>query len=437
MEKKSPLLSPPKKNSPCVGQTVSTADGGTEIVEGIDSSQLSGMSFLKRKVFSQFCNIQYGQLTVRENGHATTFGKRNGLSGEITIHSPRCYRHLAFGGAIGAAESFIEGGWSTPDLINVIRLFARNENCLRRINHGLARLKQLYYWTTSRLHPNSRKGSRKNIAAHYDLGNDFFSLFLDSSMTYSCGIFDSPESSLLEASMQKYRVIAEGLDLSTKDRVIEIGSGWGGFAFFVAENYGCHITTTTISKKQFDYVSNKVREANLTEKITVVCKDYRDLEGTFDKLASIEMIEAVGHRFLKLFFKKCGDLLKPQGKAMIQAITVPDNDYSRYRRSTDFIQQFIFPGGCLPSVQAIKQATDETELRVVDVTNFSNDYVRTLLEWRTRFFDNLTAIKNLSFGEQFVRLWDYYLCYCAGGFAEGKIQVGHISFKKTNHTVFS
>ena len=434
MEKKAPLLSPPKNILNGAGQTIVTPNTSTEVLVDSDRRRSNSLSFLKRRVFAQFANIQHGQLIVLENGEITTFGERNGPCGEIIIHSPRCYRRLAFGGAIGAAEAFIDGDWSTPDLINVIRLFSRNEKCLRHINHGLARLKQIYYWIISRLQPNSKRGSRKNIAAHYDLGNEFFSLFLDSSMTYSCGIFDRPESSLLEASMQKYRVIADGLHLSPDDHVIEIGTGWGGFAFFVAENYGCRITTTTISAKQFDFVSSMVRQKNLTDKIKVVCKDYRDLEGTFDKLVSIEMIEAVGHQFLKTFFKKCGGLLKPHGKAMIQAITVPDKDYSRYRRSTDFIQQFVFPGGCLPSLQAIKQATEHTELKLVNTTNFSSDYFRTLSEWRGRFFDNLTAIKQLKVGEQFVRLWDYYLCYCAGGFAEGKIQVGHITFEKSPDT---
>ena len=429
------FLSPPQKMHKVVEQTVASPNTFAEALGAPDVKQSLGISLLKRSVFAQLRKIRHGQLTVRENSQVTTFGESKGPGSEITIHNPRCYRRIVFGGMIGAAESFIEGDWSTPDLVSLTRLFARNENLLRQANRGLARLKQAYYWIISQLHPNSRKSSRKNIAAHYDLGNEFFSLFLDSSMTYSCGIFDSPESSLWEASMQKYRVIADGLNLSPNDHVIEIGTGWGGFAFFAAEHYGCRVTTTTISAEQFKYVSKKVEQARLNDKIHVVCKDYRDLDGTFDKLVSIEMIEAVGHQFLKPFFKKCGDLLKPHGQATIQAITVPDKDYSQYRRSSDFIQQFIFPGGCLPSIQAIKQAAKESELQLVHVTNFSSDYFRTLSEWRIRFLENLSAIKQLRVGEQFVRLWDYYLCYCAGGFAEGKIHVGHISFEKSRNTL--
>lgn len=432
MEKKAPLLSAPENSAERVGSNVDTAASQPQAVALHDSRPSKCNSFFRRRLFAQFSNIQHGHLTLREMETIRVFGDQNGPGTEIIIHNPRCYRRLALGGAIGAAEAFIDGDWSTPDLIGVIRLFAKNEDYLRQINHGFARIKQWYYWIVSRLHPNSKKGSRKNIAAHYDLGNEFFSLFLDSSMTYSCGIFDRPESSLWEASMQKYRVIADALHLSSDDHVIEIGAGWGGFAFFAAENFGCRVTTTTISAKQFAYVNNKVRQKKLSDKINVVCKDYRDLDGTFDKLVSIEMIEAVGHRFLKTFFEKCASLLKPQGTALIQAITVPDSDYSRYRRSTDFIQQFIFPGGCLPSLGAIRQATDAGELRLVNITNFSQDYFRTLIEWRTRFHENLAAIRNLNVGEPFLRLWDYYLCYCAGGFAEGKIQVGHIAFKKSS-----
>ena len=437
MEKKAPLLSAPKSSTERVEPRAAIAASHPQALVSHDRHASKCTSFFRHHLFAQFSNIRHGQLTLRETETSSVFGDKNGPETEIIIHNPRCYRRLALGGAIGAAEAFIDGDWSTPDLIGVVRLFVKNENYLRQMNHGLARIKQWYYWIVSRLHPNSKKGSRKNIAAHYDLGNEFFSLFLDSSMTYSCGIFDRPESSLWEASMQKYRVIADSLHLSPNDHVVEIGSGWGGFAFFVAENYGCRITTTTISAKQFAYVNEKVRQKNLTGKINVVCKDYRDLEGTFDKLVSIEMIEAVGHRFLKTFFEKCASLLKPQGTALIQAITVPDTDYSRYRRSTDFIQQFIFPGGCLPSLGAIRQATEAAELRLVNATNFSQDYFRTLTEWRTRFHENLAAIRNLNVGEPFLRLWDYYLCYCAGGFAEGKIQVGHIAFKKSSGSTSS
>jgi len=428
------LLSPPKKTRVSQEQIVATQPVLAENLSEANCSRFSWTAFLRERAFAQFRHIQHGGLVIREKEHAQVFGQANRPSGEIVIHNPRCYRRLVLGGPVGAAESFIDGDWSTPDLLGLLRIFARNEHFLHPANHGFPRMKKAYYWLFSRLRRNTRKGSRRNIAAHYDLGNDFFSQFLDPSMTYSCGIFDPPESSLWEASMQKYRVIANGLNLSPSDHVIEIGTGWGGFALFAAEQYGCHITTTTISKEQYNYVTNKVKQAKLNDKITVICKDYRDLKGTFDKLVSIEMIEAVGHQFLKTFFKKCGDLLKPSGQATIQAITVPDKDYSRYRRSTDFIQHFVFPGGCLPSIQAIRRATGNTDLELVDVTDFSNDYFRTLSEWRSRFKNNLSGIKKLKLGEQFIRLWDYYLCYCAGGFAEGKIHVGHISLQKSPGT---
>jgi cyclopropane-fatty-acyl-phospholipid synthase len=277
------------------------------------------------------------------------------------------------------------------------------------------------------LRRNTSSGSRRNIAAHYDLGNEFFSLFLDETMAYSCAIFPHPQTTLFEASEAKFDRICGKLALNCQDHVLEIGSGWGGFAIYAAQKYGCRITTTTISRKQFLYAIRQVELAGLKDRVTVIEKDYRELCGSFDKLVSIEMIEAVGHQYFDTFFRVCSERLKPQGMMLLQAIVIPDQPYESYRRSVNFIQRYIFPGGCLPSIGAISHSVGRaTDFRLTHLEDITPHYAETLALWRQRFHANLDRVRGLGFSEEFIRTWDFYFCYCEGAFREraiGNVQI--------------
>jgi cyclopropane-fatty-acyl-phospholipid synthase len=278
---------------------------------------------------------------------------------------------------------------------------------------------------------NSRAGSRRNISAHYDLGNDFFALFLDETMTYSSGIFVHPHRDLAQASLEKYDRICRKLQLSPHDRVMEVGCGWGGFALHAAREYGAHITATTISREQYRFASQRVAKAGLEDRIRLVMQDYRDLEGQFDKLVSIEMVEAVGDRYLAAYFRKCCDLLRPDGLMCLQAITIPDQRFDQYRRNVDFIQRYIFPGGFLPSFAAIAQAVKlATRFQWRHVEEFGLDYAETLRCWAARFRENREQARQAGFDETFLRMWDYYFAYCGGGFAERQVNVSQMVFEK-------
>jgi cyclopropane-fatty-acyl-phospholipid synthase len=284
---------------------------------------------------------------------------------------------------------------------------------------GLARFATPLYKFFHFLRSNTEKGSRANIAAHYDLGNDFYELFLDESLTYSCGIFEQQDNTLLEASLAKYDRICKKLQLTQEDHVIEIGSGWGGFAIYAAENYGCRITTTTISKAQYGLARERVHQAGVADRVDLLLQDYRNLRGTYDKLVSIEMIEAVGHQYLDTFFRACSSLLKEDGVMLLQAITIADQVFDRHKRSVDFIKRYIFPGSCIPSIAAMcRSIARATDLRLYHLEDITPHYARTLRCWRERFFANINKIRGLGYSDTFIRLWEYYLCYCEGGFTE-------------------
>jgi cyclopropane-fatty-acyl-phospholipid synthase len=323
------------------------------------------------------------------------------------------------GGSIGAAEAYMEGLWSADDLTMVMRILALNQKAFEDMEKGLVRLTAPLYKFYHYVRKNTKAGSRKNILAHYDLGNDFYGLFLDETMTYSCGIFEQENSTLKQASEAKYDRICRKLQLTVDDRVVEIGTGWGGFAVHAARNCGVHVTTTTISDEQHQFAQKRIQTAGLEDRITLIKKDYRELDGKFDKLVSIEMIEAVGHQYLNHFFRACSRLLKDDGMMALQAITIGDQIFDRHKRSVDFIKRYIFPGSCIPSVTAISNATARaTDLRLVDLEDITPHYARTLREWRRRFFANIEKVRALGFSDTFIRMWEYYLCYCEGGFAE-------------------
>lgn len=374
--------------------------------------------------------LSVGRLTLRSDGVETNYGGGGAPPATIHVSDPHFFRALAFGGHIGAAESYVRGEWHSDDLAALTRLFAANREALDGLETGWARLSQPLLALLRVWNRNTRSGSARNIRAHYDLGNDFFQAFLDETMTYSCGVFAHEGTSMREASIEKYDRLCRKLELSQNDHVLEIGSGWGGFAIHAASRYGCRVTTTTISREQHQLATERVAEAGLAELVTVLFSDYRDLEGVYDKLVSIEMVEAVGHQYLNEYFQKCSDLLAPHGRAAIQAITVRDDWYDPKQRQVDFIKRYIFPGSFVPSVSALSAAAGRTDLRMIHLVDQAPHYAETLRRWRGEFLDNWARISALGFDEQFRRLWDFYFCYCEGGFDEAILGCHQIVWAK-------
>ncbi len=346
------------------------------------------------------------------------------------------YARILWGGSIGAGESYVEGLWSASDLTKLVRIMVLNMDLLDAIERKFGWLLRPSRMILHLLRANSRNGSKRNILAHYDLGNDMYKSFLDDTMMYSSAIYPEETSSLEEASRHKLDHICRSLKLCPEDRVIEIGSGWGGFALYAAEHYGCHVTTTTISEAQFLAAKQRIEEAGLQGKITLLKKDYRDLDGKYDKLVSIEMIEAVGHNYLPVFFEKCNSLLNPDGMMLIQAITMADQKYNQYIREFDFIQKHIFPGGCLVANNLmLKLLAEKTDMVARHIVDFGFDYARTLREWRKRFLASFSTLQKRGYDERFKRLWEFYLSYCEGGFLERSISVVHLIATKPMNRV--
>ncbi len=389
----------------------------------IEETKPSRFDELAKKIlFSLLRGLRWGKLTIIDGSARRVFGEKSDrfpLEATITVHHSRFYSSIVFGGSIGASEAFMAGQWSTDDLTTVVRIIILNQEVLKGMEKGLA-------WLTAPLHlifhlfrRNTKKGSHCNIAAHYDLGNDFYELFLDETLTYSCGIFEGEDSTLEEASMAKYARICQKLDLSPEDHVVEIGSGWGGFAIYAAKNYGCRITTTTISSAQYDLAKELIDKSGVAHKVELLLEDYRDLRGKYDKLVSIEMIEAVGHKYLDTFFRSCSKLLQQDGTMLLQAITIADQFFDRHKRSVDFIKRYIFPGSCIPSVAAMSRSLARaSDLKIFHLEDITPHYARTLRTWRQRFFANIDKVRSLGYPETFIRMWDYYLCYCEAGFTE-------------------
>lgn len=371
-------------------------------------------------LFKSLSAVTRGRVTLLDSGRCLAFGDANSdLSATVWVHHPAFYRQVAFGGTIGAGEAYMDGAWECDDLPALVRIMVRNREAQARLEGGLARPQIPVRRLLHRLNDNTRIGSRRNIAAHYDLGNDFYQLFLDPTMTYSCGIFERPDSTMEEASVAKFDRICRKLRLAPGMSLLEIGTGWGGFAIHAARNYGCRITTTTISRQQHELAEQRFRQAGLDGQITLLQQDYRDLSGQFDRLVSIEMIEAVGHRHLPAFFRVCGRRLKPDGIGLIQAITMPDHAYDAYKNTPDFISTYIFPGGCCPSLTAMSKAmAATTDLRLVHLEDLTPHYARTLRAWRSAFHSNLERVRELCYPERFIRMWEFYLCHCEGGFEE-------------------
>jgi cyclopropane-fatty-acyl-phospholipid synthase len=371
--------------------------------------------------FAMLRRVDRGSLLVAEGERGYTFGAQE-PEAAVEVRSPRAWRML-LRGSRGLAESYAQGLWDSPDLTAVIQLAARNAHRLDGVRRRLAPLLLPAQRARVLARRGTRARSRRDIAAHYDLGNELFAAMLDPTMSYSCAIFERPEMTLREASLAKFERVCCKLDVGPEDHVLEIGGGWGGFALHAAETRGCRVTTTTISCEQHDYALEQVRRRGLSERVTVLRKDYRDLRGSFDKLVSIEMIEAVGWRRLGDFFARCSRLLSPDGLMLLQAITIDDRAYEVEKASRSFANTYIFPGGCLPSLEVIARGVARhTDMRTVDLDDITPHYVETLRRWRANFLNNAHRLGALGYDERFRRLWTLYLCYCEAGFAERRIR---------------
>jgi cyclopropane-fatty-acyl-phospholipid synthase len=388
----------------------------------LSSAPLSPLQRLARHaVLSQLRGLQHGSLVIETDAEQLHFGDGK-PEYSLRVHTQAFWPQVAFGGSVGAGEAFMAGDWSTDDLTGLLRLLLRNRDVLDGMERGLARLSAPLRGLWGVMRRNTRAGSQRNIAAHYDLGNDFYRLWLDETMMYSCAVFEQPGMSLAEASTAKLERICRKLDLQPTDHLLEIGTGWGGFALHAASRYGCRVTTTTISQQQYLLARQRIAEAGLSDRVEVLLTDYRDLTGEYDKLVSIEMVEAVGAAFLDTYFRQCARLLKPQGAMLIQAITIADQRYQATLKEVDFIQKHIFPGGFLPSVTALTQAmTQASDLRGVHLEDIGPHYATTLARWRENFLHRIDAVRELGYPERFIRMWLFYLGYCEAGFIERDI----------------
>lgn len=380
----------------------------------------------KKQVINCLSKIKEGRLTIIDEGQYLYFGQAENeatINATVIIRDHSIYRDIFFNGSIGTAEAYMKGYWSSPKLVSVIQVLCKNMELVLELDAGWSALSNaLMAWSYRLLRCNNKKNSKLNIAAHYDLGNDFFSLFLDSTMMYSAAIYPNDTAPLDEASKYKLEHICQRLDLNENDHLLEIGTGWGGMAIYAAKHYRCRVTTTTISKEQYRHAVAQVKAEGLENKVIVLLDDYRDLSGQFDKLVSIEMIEAVGPEYYKSYFTMCNKLLKDDGLMLIQAITIPDQRYRLTSKRVDFIQKYIFPGGHLPCNSVLlNHLAKYTDMQVVGIEDITLDYARTLQHWHTRFTNKLHAVKKQGYDDVFVRMWDYYLCYCEGGFRERTI----------------
>ncbi|KRG81473.1 SAM-dependent methyltransferase [Stenotrophomonas acidaminiphila] len=388
--------------------------------------------FLRQRMHQQLAGFGHGQLVVEDPLGTLRIGQAgSGPAVTLRVLDPGFYRALATHGSVGAGQAYMDGLWQCSDLVGLIRLLARNRDLLDGMETGSARLGGLAMKALHALRRNTREGSRRNIAAHYDLGNAFFGLFLSPDLMYSSACWSGADDTLEAASTRKLELICRKLALGPDDHVLEIGTGWGGFALHAARHHGCRITTTTISREQHDLAAARIAEAGLGDRITLLQSDYRDLHGQYDKLVSIEMIEAVGADFQDSYFGQIGRLLKPDGLALVQAITIEDHRYAQALKSVDFIKRHVFPGCFIPSISAmLASKTRSSDLALIALEDFGLSYARTLQAWRERFLAQLPAVRAQGFDERFIRLWEFYLAYCEGGFRERSIGVAHLLLAK-------
>ena len=394
---------------------------------------LSWFERLCRKFALDFISqLKHGDITVVEGSQRLRFGEEHAeLKTVITVVDPAFYQKLVMSGSVGGGEAYIYGWWRCDNLTALVRIFALNLTALDKLDSAITRLGRPLLKLLNWRNRNSKTQAKKNIAAHYDLGNDMYRLFLDDSMMYSSAVYPEASADLASAQQHKLQLICQRLQLKATDHLLEIGTGWGSMAIYAAQHYGCSVTTTTISQQQYDYAKARIEALGLQDKITLLLNDYRDLEGEYDKLVSIEMIEAVGEDYLDIYFAKCASLLKPDGLMVLQAITIVDQRYQQYVREVDFIKRYVFPGGCLPSISRMTDAISrKTDLVVRHLQDIGFDYARTLKDWCDNFMHARDKVHQLGYDDNFVRLWHFYLCYCEGGFRERATSAVHLVLSK-------
>lgn len=421
---------------PTAQSEVAAARGASLLrAAGAATAPTRGLAGLgRRALLQQLAGLRLGELRIVDAAGEHVYGRATpefDVSVTLEVLDPQFWADAAFGGTVGAGESYIHGHWRASNLTDLVRLMVRNREVMNAMEGGFAfataPLRRLLHWANR----NSREGSRKNIAAHYDLGNELFRIMLDETMAYSCAIYPRPDATLHEAQLAKFDSICRKLDLRPGERLVEIGTGWGGLAVHAAKHYGVHVTTTTISREQHAWARAAVEREGLGDRVTLLLDDYRDLRGTYDKLVSVEMIEAVGHQYLDTYLATCSRLLAPHGAGLIQAITLQDQYYEEALKGVDFIQRFVFPGSFIPSVTAIVDAARRsTDMKLFHLEDIGPHYATTLRHWRERFFARLQEIHALGYPDEFVRLWEFYLCYCEGGFAERQLGDAHLLFTK-------
>ena len=391
---------------------------GNRLIQGF-------LNILGRLIAGQLTVVLPDGATYELTSNATTLPHA-----VIRVRRWRALRRLTARGDLGFVESYLDGDWESPDLADVIELAARNYE-----SWNLSRRQGVFYRLVNRvahlLHDNTKRGSRRNIAAHYDLGNDFYRQWLDPTMTYSSAYFATPDQSLSDGQIEKYRRIARMLDLKPEHHILEVGFGWGGFAEYAVKTHGCRLTGVTLSKEQLKFAGTRLQREGLTERVELRLQDYRDVTGTFDRIASIEMFEAVGESHWPDYFRMVRDRLAKGGAAALQIITIADSRFDTYRRRADFIQRYIFPGGMLPSVDALKREFSDAKLQLAEAELFGDSYAKTLHLWRDRFLAAWKNIEPLGFDERFRRMWEMYLAYCEGGFRASTLNVGQFKLLKS------
>ncbi len=406
----------------------------SDVMHSVPAGPWAMDAWLRRRVMEMLVGLRHGCLCLHEGAAVTWFGEADDACAiDVHVNDPRFWRRAALGGATGVGESYIDGDWDCADLVGLMRLLLRNQALLGGLESGIARLGA---WMLRRRHGrnrNSRAGSARNVAAHYDLGNDLFRLFLDADLHYSSAVYTRPDESLESAQRHKLERIGRKLDLRPHHHLLEIGTGWGGLAIHMAREYGCRVTTTTLSREQHDLAVRRVGEAGLADRVTVLRSDYRELRGEYDRLVSVEMVEAVGHRYLDTFFECCAARLKDDGAMLLQAITIEDYRYREALRRVDFIKRFVFPGSFIPCVSELTAAAARvSDLRLTHLEDIGPSYARTLAEWRRRFERQCAEVRELGYPKAFIRLWRYYLCYCEAGFRERSIGDAQLLFARRN-----
>lgn len=392
------------------------------------------LGFYQRIIFALLKQIRFGKIIVKQGAHSWEFVGQEKTDTHIVmveVFDHRIYKSILFQGSIAAGETYMQQGWSTSDLPMLLEIMLLNERVLTKLDGHFYRISSFIKRLTAAFNKNVLAQAKKNISAHYDLGNDFFEHILDPSMMYSCAIYSSPEQPQLHASINKLDTICKALKLTENDKVLEIGTGWGGFALHAVKHYGCHITTTTISEKQHAHVEKQIQDHGYGNKIELLKTDYRLLTGQFDKIVSIEMIEAIGHQHIDNYFEACARLLRNNGLFLLQAITINDRIYERAKNEIDFIKKHIFPGGCLPSIGSISRSiAKQADMRLVTMNDIGSHYVKTLSDWLDRMRQNKNSIIALGYSAELIRQWEYYFSYCMAGFKSGYISDIHAIWQK-------